>query len=302
MNENGNNIERAILIGLVTPEQSVDQLNEYFDELQFLTGTAGAVTVSRFYQKIKHANPRTYVGKGKLDEIHINEGRMQNYFLKQSLNMGQHQNLKRLIVILLCLLPMLVHGQLLTFGPKIGINLSEIKVSESFSKDGISYHLVTGEDGRGFVGGGFARIKIASLFIQPEILYSQEQSSLTLISGGTDETFDVRTDKTDIPIMVGLILGNILRLQVGPVISNYNRVVTKPEQGLNWQNLELTTSDRTWGYQLGAGLDIGRVLLDARIEGPVTPVQMSIEIDGDQFTFNPGRTNYQLTIGYKLIK
>jgi GTP-binding protein HflX len=61
--------EKAILIGLVTRYQTVEQMEEYLDELEFLAGTAGAVTVERFYQKLTTPDKRTYVGKGKLEEI-----------------------------------------------------------------------------------------------------------------------------------------------------------------------------------------------------------------------------------------
>ncbi|MEZ5014721.1 MAG: GTPase HflX [Chitinophagales bacterium] len=63
------NIEKAILVGLVTPQQSLEQLNEYLAELEFLAETAGAITVEKFYQKVQHPDNRTYVGKGKLQEI-----------------------------------------------------------------------------------------------------------------------------------------------------------------------------------------------------------------------------------------
>ncbi len=61
--------ERALLVGLVTKEQTEQQLNEYLDELTFLAETAGAVTVRRFYQKLAHPDSKTFVGKGKLEEI-----------------------------------------------------------------------------------------------------------------------------------------------------------------------------------------------------------------------------------------
>ncbi len=64
-----NKKERAILIGLVTQNQTLEQLNEYFDELEFLAETAGAITVEKFYQKLPHPDMKTYVGKGKLQEI-----------------------------------------------------------------------------------------------------------------------------------------------------------------------------------------------------------------------------------------
>lgn len=61
--------ERAILVGIVTPEISESTAQEYLDELAFLAETAGAEPVRYFVQKVDHANPRTFVNKGKIEEI-----------------------------------------------------------------------------------------------------------------------------------------------------------------------------------------------------------------------------------------
>ncbi len=61
--------ERAVLVGLITPQQGEAKANEYLDELAFLADTAGAVTVQRFLQRLDYPNPRTFVGTGKLEEI-----------------------------------------------------------------------------------------------------------------------------------------------------------------------------------------------------------------------------------------
>lgn len=61
--------EKAVLIGLVHKDQTEPQVQEYLDELAFLAETAGAVTVKRFTQKLQHPDSRTFVGKGKLEEI-----------------------------------------------------------------------------------------------------------------------------------------------------------------------------------------------------------------------------------------
>jgi len=64
-----NKEENAILIGLVTKDQTEQQVNEYLDELAFLAETAGASTVKRFTQKLPHPDSKTFVGKGKLEQI-----------------------------------------------------------------------------------------------------------------------------------------------------------------------------------------------------------------------------------------
>ena len=61
--------EKAILVGLVTPQQDEVKSAEYLAELAFLADTAGAETVCTFTQRLDYPNPRTFVGKGKLDEI-----------------------------------------------------------------------------------------------------------------------------------------------------------------------------------------------------------------------------------------
>ena len=63
------NEERAVLIGLVHKDQTEPQAQEYLDELAFLAETAGAVAVKRFTQKLQHPDSRTFIGKGKLEEI-----------------------------------------------------------------------------------------------------------------------------------------------------------------------------------------------------------------------------------------
>ena len=61
--------ETAIVVGVITPGNSIEQIMEYIDELEFLAETAGAVVKKRFLQKMNNPNHRTYVGKGKAAEI-----------------------------------------------------------------------------------------------------------------------------------------------------------------------------------------------------------------------------------------
>jgi GTP-binding protein HflX len=61
--------ERAVLIGLVHKTQTEQQVKEYLEELAFLAETAGAKAVKRFVQKLPHPDSRTFLGKGKLEEI-----------------------------------------------------------------------------------------------------------------------------------------------------------------------------------------------------------------------------------------
>ena len=61
--------EKAVLVGLIQKEVTPDQVREYLDELSFLAETAGAIAIERFTQRLPHPDSRTFVGKGKLEEI-----------------------------------------------------------------------------------------------------------------------------------------------------------------------------------------------------------------------------------------
>jgi len=61
--------EYGVLVGLIHQYQTEELVNEYLDELEFLALTAGAITKKRFVQKLQHPDSRTFIGKGKLEEI-----------------------------------------------------------------------------------------------------------------------------------------------------------------------------------------------------------------------------------------
>ena len=61
--------QKTVLVGIVTGGQTEQQLTEYLDKLAFLAETAGVIAVKRFTQKLAHPDSRTFVGKGKLEEI-----------------------------------------------------------------------------------------------------------------------------------------------------------------------------------------------------------------------------------------
>ncbi len=61
--------ETVILVGVAHHQQDRFSEEEYLEELTFLVDTAGGVTVKTFIQKLEYPDPKTYVGKGKLEEI-----------------------------------------------------------------------------------------------------------------------------------------------------------------------------------------------------------------------------------------
>jgi len=92
-------IEKAVLVSVITQEQDEDKVKEYLDELDFLTLTAGGKAVKRFTQKREYADPKTYVGVGKIEEIktYIDQKRVGTVIFDDELSPGQMRNLEKLL-------------------------------------------------------------------------------------------------------------------------------------------------------------------------------------------------------------
>ncbi len=89
--------ETAVLVGLSTREQDSDRTLEYLEELKFLVETAGGTTLRHFIQKLEYPDPRTYVGKGKLEEIRewLSENPVDMAVFDDELSPGQIRNIEK---------------------------------------------------------------------------------------------------------------------------------------------------------------------------------------------------------------
>ena len=91
--------EKAVLIGIITQQQDEIQSEEYLDELEFLTSTAGGVAVKRFTQKLDKAHPKTFIGTGKLEEVsaYINTHNIGTAIFDDELSPAQLRNIEKIL-------------------------------------------------------------------------------------------------------------------------------------------------------------------------------------------------------------
>jgi GTP-binding protein HflX len=89
--------ETAVLVGIINKDQDEKLVAEYLEELAFLADTAGAVVMKKFTQKLEFANPRTFVGEGKLAEIvgFVKENEIGFVVFDDELTPSQLRNLER---------------------------------------------------------------------------------------------------------------------------------------------------------------------------------------------------------------
>jgi len=91
--------EKTVVVGVVTQNQNEEKLNEYLDELEFLTFTAGGEVVKRFWQKMDKPNPKTFLGTGKMDEIalYTKENQISTVIFDDELSPSQQKNISKIL-------------------------------------------------------------------------------------------------------------------------------------------------------------------------------------------------------------
>ena len=90
--------EKAILIGLITPQTTKENVNEYLDELSFLATTAGAIPTKRFTQQLLQPDKNTFLGKGKINEVrdYVKREKVDIIIFDDDLNPSQLRNIQKI--------------------------------------------------------------------------------------------------------------------------------------------------------------------------------------------------------------
>ena len=91
--------EKAVLIGVINREQPLEKVEEYLDELAFLTYTAGGEVIKRFIQKVDIPNPKTLIGSGKMEEVEafVEENQVATVIFDDELTPAQQNNIEKIL-------------------------------------------------------------------------------------------------------------------------------------------------------------------------------------------------------------
>ncbi|MDA9874700.1 MAG: GTPase HflX [Flavobacteriaceae bacterium] len=92
-------LEKAVLIGVITKLQDESKSEEYLEELEFLTYTAGGEVLKHFTQKMDKPNPKTFIGSGKMEELrlYIEEHKVGTAIFDDELSSAQERNISKLL-------------------------------------------------------------------------------------------------------------------------------------------------------------------------------------------------------------
>jgi len=165
--------------------------------------------------------------------------------------------MKKLMLLAIIFTGINLSAQNASFGLKGGVNYGATGEYESFSDVSGDFNssFEDGEYKTGFHAGVFAKIEVLGIFIQPELLYSELNTEYS--------AFDYKLSKLDAPVLVGIHLLGPLNIKAGPSF----QYILKNELENTRLSIGDVENDISVGYQVGAGLDLGRLGFDVRYEG-----------------------------------
>lgn len=228
---------------------------------------------------------------------------------------------KLLLLGLVLCLPALTFAQF-SIGVKGGVNLSQFTMGDfvktrlnangtpqvSVSGRTIRDNLKESFDSRtGWAYGIYTRFG-KNIYLQPELLVSSKGGSFEIVRDidgqPTTETVKINTTNFDVPILLGL-KGGPIRVLAGPIVSfriSDDQSLRDALQDYTSGSLNNALAKATYGYQLGVGLDLGRLGIDVRREGSlsnVSAVNLGTEDDSDRFSQR--LKSWQVTLALRLF-
>ncbi|MGC9341651.1 MAG: outer membrane beta-barrel protein [Bacteroidales bacterium] len=193
-------------------------------------------------------------------------------------------------------------AQFVTFGIKGGLNYSKLNFDDvkDIASSASTYNLQSDEAFQGFHVGAFARLKVFSLYIQPELYFTTAGGNVlveeTPNAGAVVESVrQIQYNKIDLPVLVGFKLGP-LRINAGPVAT----VLLSEDNGVEEliPELEALSKSATIGYQAGAGLDLFKFLtLDYRFEGSLSKYGDKFTVGGTDYPFDSRANIHLISLG-----
>lgn len=181
-------------------------------------------------------------------------------------------------------------AQFLTGGIKAGVGSSSVGVRD-VANNPMQY--AKKESVTSYHAGAFARVNLLGLFIQPEAVFTQTGGRLESRPDATlaSRVAEVEFNRLDVPVMAGISIGNLVRVQAGPVAS---MLLSARQDG---DNIKSFMEKSDWGYQAGIGLDIQSLSIDLRYER----ISRAYDNPADQSNYDLANQQLLLSLGLKLF-
>lgn len=208
--------------------------------------------------------------------------------------------MKNVIITLSLLLMAVVGSAQVELGLKAGLSSYDLAddIHEwRFPESSVKAEIVDASYGYHF--GAYLRAKIFALYVEPAILFNSNSVSYNISSAENDEIFsDIKSEtyrNVDVPILIGIEI-LFLRVHAGPVAHIFLESSSELTEVDGYSH---KMQDARYGYQLGAGVDLGRISVDVNYENNFSSFGDAINLGGHSYTIDDNAARLVASIGYK---
>ncbi|WP_448520201.1 outer membrane beta-barrel protein [Rhodoflexus sp.] len=203
---------------------------------------------------------------------------------------------KAFFIFCMLALPVAGFAQLgLNGGLKLGGGVSQINF-DRVTNPQAGGSFVPGDSRVSFHGGGFLQLQIAKFILRPELYYTSIGSQAIFESQNLQQAQtqikNYNINRLDLPVLIGFSFAKVMRVNGGPVLSAIAGNNTTVNEKLN---------NATVGLQLGIGLDIGKLGIDARYEGSFSSVSNQLNLGSLSFPADQRIRQFMLSLSYSLF-
>lgn len=199
--------------------------------------------------------------------------------------------MKKLILTLALIVIAASASAQVTLGPRVTLTSANLDLREEVA------NVQAGDAEFGFQYGLFARIQVPviGLYVQPEVLFSQTESSIT--SGA--QSVDLAFNRIDVPVLIGAKIGP-LRINAGPALS----FLTNAESDVSGLVTDIKNNydNTSLGFQAGIGIDILKFVIDLKYEGALgEQFGDALTVGGNSFSTDQRPSQIVFAVGFKLF-
>jgi hypothetical protein len=161
------------------------------------------------------------------------------------------------------------YSQFFEIGPRFEVVSTKFQLDRS-TLESIGASVDEASRDLGFKVGLYSRVKIGSIYLQPEILFTSTGGKVTFdddnAANTANQIIDLNYNRIDLPLMIGKKFGKVFRFNLGPVLSYTVSDKAELEDAvLNVEDVDY--NEAVIGYQIGIGFDISKLRLDVKYEG-----------------------------------
>jgi len=200
-----------------------------------------------------------------------------------------------IIALLLCVITGTGYSQI-KFGVRGGVNWNYVKADDILLDNNTLRLTIPSKANLGYHLGFISQIKLFSLFVQPELLFTANKNDVILKDAVTSQNTGFAEQKIyrmDIPVMVGVKFKSV-KFEAGPI----GTIILGTKSDLvDISNYEQKYKTLTYGYQLGVGLDFPKISLDLKYEGKLSKFGDKLTLGTQTFNFDQRSNQLVFSIG-----